>query len=421
MAKETGNLTDIEFTYGLPPTTETTAPIIHNTMPQATITPCVPKFEQGHSLFRLEEEPPSYLKLLEDHGFTKKSGDIQVAFLADSFPTDTFTNEFGETFLDRFAKVASGGVSDVMQILGTRSAGETADVMQEIAGEGKFADLIGWVQGKAGAAETALTKKAGEIKGSRAKQVAQNILNVTKAVATGGRFDFPQVWKNSTFSPSYTMTIRLWNPSPGNAESTRKFIVGPIASLLLLTLPQSDKDVGSAYKWPYLCKVRAPGIFHLSAAYVSSVAVIKGGDQQSIAWNQNLGVVDVRIDFGSLFNSVLTETTGSVLKDSRPTLRNYLEGIGGPGLPNRQGKGLYNPFIATQESLFGEEGIRKSLEEILWESREYNHGKAIPTKTNQKTVNSVNTQNKQTETASDPTSTRVTQEQKDAENNFVWP
>ena len=53
--------------------------------------------------------------------------------------------------------------------------------------------------------------------------------------------------------------------------------------------------------------VKSKGIYNLSPGYISGVSVIKGGDQQNIAWNQHLSIVDVRMDFGSLYSSILVD------------------------------------------------------------------------------------------------------------------
>ena len=52
-----------------------------------------------------------------------------------------------------------------------------------------------------------------------------------------------------------------------------------------------------------------------------------GKYQQQIAYNQRMGIVDVRIDFGSLYSSMLA---AKGLTRTRPTLEKYLDGISGP-------------------------------------------------------------------------------------------
>jgi hypothetical protein len=143
------------------------------------------------------------------------------------------------------------------------------------------------------------------------------------SLAAGSRIDFPMVWKSSSFQPSYTMTVRLYNPDPTSKSMTKKYIIGPIAAIMLLGIPISED--GSTYSWPYLHRVDSPGIYELDPAYIQNITIIKGGDQQQIAYNQRLGIVDVRIDFGSLFSSMLASNKRTT--KTRPTLRKYLRSM----------------------------------------------------------------------------------------------
>lgn len=315
--------------YGMPPSTHVSDNIMNASMPQATIIPCEPEFSSGLSLFRLDEGKGSevYKSILKDVGFNVSSSKVKVAYLADNFPTDTFNNEYGETFLDKFAQAASSGLGDLSQMAGWRNFEDAEKQMSNLASGMKDmpgANMVGsgWdkIQGMANNAYGGLNKKN--------QQMISSMGNTMKALVTGSRVDFPQVWKNSSYSPSYSMTIRLYNPNPGDAESTRKYIVGPIAALVALGVPKVSED-STTYKWPLICKVRSPGIYHLNAAYINSISVIKGGDQQSIAYNQNLAMCDVRIDFGSLYNSILAGKGSDKWGERRPTLGTYLESLGG--------------------------------------------------------------------------------------------
>jgi hypothetical protein len=116
----------------------------------------------------------------------------------------------------------------------------------------------------------------------------------------------------------------LYNPNPADPESTKKYIAGPLAAILTLGLPRSDN--GRTYNWPFFHKIRSTGIYNLDPAIITNIAVIKGGDQQQIAYNQHLAIVDVRIDFSSLYNSILIEEGGQTMTN-RPTLRSYLDAL----------------------------------------------------------------------------------------------
>jgi len=312
--------------FGMPPSTHVSDSILLNSMPTATITPCEPEFSSGLSLFRLDQSKGliEYKAILESVGFSFTGNTVKVAYLADNFPTDTFSNEYGETFLDKFSQVASSGLGDVAQMAGWTSSkvakDQIGDVLANVPGGQSLNNLLGGFAEKSDAAAANMSASN--------RQMYESMKSTVGSVLTGARVDFPQVWKNSSFSPSYSMTIRLYNPNPASRTATRKYIVGPIAALVALATPKVAED-STTYKWPLLCKVRSPGIYHLNAAYINSISVIKGGDQQSIAYNQNMAMCDVRIDFGSLYRSILAGKGSDKWGHRRPTLGTYLESIGG--------------------------------------------------------------------------------------------
>ena len=337
MANETGNTTTIDFIIGMPPKQplddtiqERTNVVLENSMPLVKIFPGIPSFTTGLSLFRRDDYftgegkggRPSYTSMLKKHGFVLGSNvhtnHLKVAYLADSFPTDSFTNEYGENFLQGLTDVSSAAAASIAQMFGRTTAGGALDaIFKKLESQGGVAATIGEAASK-GAKATGEFIKSLPVVGGGA-----NMLN---AILAGGRVDFPMLWKSSGFQPSYTMTVRLYNPNPGNKQSTHKYIAGPLAALMLLGLPYSGDNTGSTYNWPYLHRFWSPGIYDLDPAFISNITVIKGGDQQQIGYNQNLGVVDVRIDFGSLFSSILATT---VNQERRPTLKKYIDGISG--------------------------------------------------------------------------------------------
>jgi len=343
--KTSGGLTTVDFIIGLPPITTTTGTPIHtqrtrealmNSMPTATIYPGIPSFESGIDLFRRVNAFESksndskqktnynyYLPMLRRHGYTLDKSvhnqGVKIAYIADNFPTDTFTNEYGENFLQKFTDVASEGAASISQMFGAR---DVRTLGKRMAGA---AARTGGPIGKAGEMAQAAGKYLDQVGNmfAEASPSGARMGNMISSLAAGSRIDFPMVWKSSAFQPSYTMTIRLYNPNPGNLGSTKKYIIGPIAAILLLGIPISQDS--STYSWPFLHKVVSPGIYDLDPAYIQNITVIKGGDQQQISYRQSLGIVDIRIDFGSLFSSMLA--TASKSDKTRPTLKKYLESM----------------------------------------------------------------------------------------------
>jgi len=335
--------TNIDFVLGMPPslpngdskgTQGRTNTVMRNSMPIARIYPGIPSFQRGLDLFqrvRAFKEGDvggglAYHPILQEHGFTLSDevhrGFLEIAYLADSFPTDSFTNEYGENFLQKFTDVASEGAASISQMFGGRRATDVVTgATRALLGEGA-GDVLENVGGRFSNFIQALPL-GGTIGGAGA---------LVNRLLAGSRIDFPMVWKTSGFQPSYTMTIRLYNPNPSNVESTRKYIAGPIAALMLLGIPLSED--GATYSWPFIHRIYSPGIFDLDPAFISNITVIKGGDQQQIGYTQQLGMVDVRIDFGSLFSTILAGR-GNIGK-TRPTLEKYIDSLLG------QKRGVFN-------------------------------------------------------------------------------
>lgn len=313
--------------FGMPPSSHVSDTMIVNSMPVLQIIPCVPNFESGLTLFKINEAAGQieYRKILKNHGYALDTSTINLAFIADNFPTDSFTNEYGETFLQKFTDVASQGMQQLAQITNSKTGTEGA--MKLLGGaqaatkdmEGNIASML--KGGTEGAMKIAT--ELGQLKQNLAGQNSflGGALESVDKMLGGHRVDFPQIWRNSGFTPSYTATVRLYNPNPGSPISTKQHIIGPLAAILCLSIPQSSD--GKTFTWPFFLKVRSSGIYRLDPAVITNVTVVKGGDQQQIAFNQQLGMVDVRIDFTSIYSSMVVETETKFEAD-RPTLRNYL-------------------------------------------------------------------------------------------------
>ena len=320
--------------FGMPPSSYVSDDMIRNSMPIIEFWPAEPHFATGLSLFQLDESAgeTAYLKILQNLGFATTLP-IRAAFIADNFPTDTFSNEYTETFLQKFTDVASGALSQIVQLTGKSNA---ADAVSSFGSQVQnFGADVGGVTGsileKGG--ELAVNAMAGlnnfVADDPNDKSVLGKIFRggaglVNKMLA-GHRIDFPQIWSNSGYTPSYSVTIRLYNPLPGNIETTKRYIAGPIACFLALATPRTDN--GHSYRWPFYQRIKVAGLYELAPAAITNITIVKGGDQQQIAFNQNLAMCDVRIDFQALHRSMLLEETPSGKFNQRPTVRKYIDQI----------------------------------------------------------------------------------------------
>ena len=291
------------------------ADVIRNEMfPILEITPCVPKAVGGTNIFKLEEAWELYFKILNFMSFRLIDKNIRVAIQAESFPSETFTNDYGESFLERFTSIATSGAAELGYMTGSRDFSSLIDQLEGMLPSG-VADHLKRIRGQISSG--AQTAKSNNLISKNMADAAQ----LLSKMSVGSRIDFPNVWKNSAFSPSWSFTVRLYNPNPMDEVSTTFYIIGPLAALMSLALPITEDGV--TYSWPFLLKCRIPGYLDGMATYIQSMTIIKGGDQQQIAQNQRLGIVDIRFELGCLYDTMLV-TTGKIDNSDRPTLKKYL-------------------------------------------------------------------------------------------------
>ncbi len=305
----------LEDIIGLPPAGRLTSNDILklNTMPILDITPCTPTMGTAINLYTLQSarraKDDNFDAKLADLGYSVNDP-IRFAFQAESFPSDTFSNEYGETFLNRMTDVASEGMSELMQMTNTKTGTQAID---------KLTSTIKEWGGIPGAIGSFIGQKNKQMEEWAKAEKSGGAQLVNKLIA-GQRIDFPQIWKNSAFNVSYSVTIKLYNPKPSDDEAHEKFILGPLSLILLLASPMSD-ETGESYRWPYFHRIRCPGLFNIQAGAITNVTVTKGGDQGQVAWTQRVGQVDVRLDFINVYSSIIS---GGKEDLDRPTIKSYI-------------------------------------------------------------------------------------------------
>lgn len=308
----------------------TLSDVVRDTMPILEIIPAEQQIHTGLEMFSLVESFKEYCRELQEKYLIKVSVDkesdvaLKVACLNVSQPSETFTNEFGESSIGH---TVTPGASDILSELAFMSGGTS--LLKTGENFGRAAKDLG--EGLAG---KALEKVAGHIKEFGQKQ--QELLKartrtgtftrmafLTAALAAGRKIDFPTIWKTSTFSASYSVSVRLYNPNPGDLQSTNKFIMAPMAALLMFVVPRTND--GYTFFWPWLCQYRMKGLFDIKGGFVRSITVIKGGDDNNIAYNQRPGIVDLKIELGTLYQSMISNKNQGT--SDIPALTEYLEGF----------------------------------------------------------------------------------------------
>jgi vacuolar-type H+-ATPase subunit H len=308
---------EVPLIIGLPPQDEMSSNMILNSMPILEIIPSIPNFQQGLTLFTLKDAKEQYKAELKKVGYSINFP-IQIAFIADNFPSLSVNNEWGESFLQKSTDVASQGASEIAFMTGTRTASEgVSKIAGALAGsQGEIAKTLG--AGILGAKQSAtdFIGKLGTQLGN--KGVAERVTTLIDEVMAGNRIDFPHVWKGSSFVPTFSITVRLHNPVPANDKMHENYLLAPLAALLTLGTPIQMAKEDNVYGFPFLCNIKCKGLFIMNPAAISGISV-QLGMENMIAYNQRPTMIDVRIEFQSLYTSLITGKSSD-----RPSIGQYL-------------------------------------------------------------------------------------------------
>ena len=312
------DLITLDSTIGLPPSSQghpVMSELQWNAIPILTITPCEPDFEAGMTLFRANPVNEKYIKMVQDHGYNVSSP-VRIAFIPDTPVSESITNEYGESFLNKMTDVVSSGISEMNQIFGGRTITESLG-----KGEAAF-DKMGGVAGTvAGTAFGAAKGAATGVQGF-ANAISKGAGDLANKLMAGARIDFPFIWKNSSYSMTTSVNVRLYNPTPKNDFMHNKYIVGPLVALLSLATPISEHM--NVYSWPFLHKIKCKGYFNIEPGTITSMSITRGAENQ-ISFGQRPSLVDVRIEFGSLHSVMLNSADpASASRPSIAQLKNIL-------------------------------------------------------------------------------------------------
>lgn len=101
--------------------------------------------------------------------------------------------------------------------------------------------------------------------------------NIFGRVVNGSQLLFPEMWADSKFNRSYTLSFK-WYSLYADPESIFNKCYVPFISWLCLSLPIEDSLMG--YSQPFALKIISPGYFESSFCAVQSISFVRGGDDQ---------------------------------------------------------------------------------------------------------------------------------------------
>ena len=204
--------------------------------------------------------------------------------------SESFNNQTGESALASKVNEVSDLSREIQFLLGGMS-GIDMQKFQE-GSQSLQTDLQSWQ-------DKYLHKNAGS-------NLLGNLLNVgLTTVAAGGKMIFPEIWKDSTYSNDYDVTIKLRTPDCDPLSWFFNICV-PMMALVCLCAPQSMGP--NAYKAPFLIKGFYKGLFNCQMGIITNMNINKGDKG---AWT--LGglptQVDINFTIKDLYNTLTLSKT----------------------------------------------------------------------------------------------------------------
>ncbi len=157
------------------------------------------------------------------------------------------------------------------------------------------------------------------------------------ATSGKGTLIIPEIWKDSNFSTTRSITMTLRSPY-GDAASKFQAIYVPLAMLLAATLPRGTGR--NQYRSPFMVRAYCRSKFAIPYGIVSSLSIRRGNDEYGWSYQGLPNVVQVDMDIKDLTPVLFlgitdqTEAVSSLLRGN-DTFQEYIGNITGLALWRR--------------------------------------------------------------------------------------
>jgi len=216
---------------------------------------------------------------------------------------DSFSNETTDSSLASTINALSDRAREIQFLLGTASSavGEAFDKV-----DGTLTDIKEQIN-------NIVSKVAG------GNSIFTTIANSVKTIVSGGRLLFPQIWSNSQFTKSYSISIKLTTPSYDKFSWWLNIYV-PLCHLMALVLPRSEYV--NSYTTPFLIKAFYRGMFNIDMGIITEMSFNRGKEG---SWTKDglPTVVDVSFSIQDLYTGMGMTSLGAMFKGT--TLQNVSE------------------------------------------------------------------------------------------------
>ena len=259
----------------------------------------------GQIAFNSEEGKTEFKKRVGKLGATiKDDPPIDMYVLSEAPFTDTYGNTLENvTLIGQAAEsLSQSGIAKLA--FGLKASGiDTGNVLQEainMMSKTSGEQLAPYIEAGRKTFQQAQNKQ--EVQKAMESVVGKGDLvnmgatlaSTAASIVAGNKPIFPKVWWESSFSCGYNFSVRLYNPNPASTAMHTERIVNPLCALLALVLPVESTENGNTYTSPLYVSLKCKGLFNLEWAMITNMSVVRGGDDNTIAFNGRPGIIDIR-------------------------------------------------------------------------------------------------------------------------------
>jgi len=225
--------------------------------------------------YNFDEAITEYQNICYHYGLDGDYAGLRLWMTDDTTITENFSNEYGPNAIQSTISSFSG-VGQQLRDFTKATGTELGASAKKAAAKGISAasSTIGALAGAVPGVDADLAKGISDTVGSIMGTAAEMIID-------GKAVSLPKVWKNSTYNPATSFTVKLVSPY-GSPEAVNRYILEPLLYILILTAPRSSD--GLSYGLPRPVRIRAYGLSNINLGMISNVSLNRGGG--SAVFNQ---------------------------------------------------------------------------------------------------------------------------------------
>ena len=232
---------------------------------------------------------------------------VQFYIDPNSADTESLTNNCGDSMLKSIFDNGSNMFKEMGFILNSGGIGT--------ANNETMAKLQDFTSG-------AMQSLSDHLSGNALTGVLGRVLSLSGNVVRGDNVIFPEVYQNSDYSKSYSVTVHLKSPY-GNKLAYYLDICVPLMHLLALGIPRQSS--ANTYSSPFLVKAYVEGVFTCNMGLVTNMTITRGANDSSMTIDGLPTEVDVNFTLQDLYCELtMTPQSSPLLFINNTSLIEYL-------------------------------------------------------------------------------------------------